>query len=389
MKFRATRKTAASQVAGAGKVFLFLAFMLFAACAFAGELVNLKYLVKETGAAVAVDSDNDSFVISKGGNSATIILNYPYIISGDRVIKAETPPFVNGGNVFFSQGACDAMTAILTAEEVSPAVQAQATEPVSTATKELRTEAAKPEPTATQEESAQEVKISGENDKGNSGNNDKGSKKIIVLDPGHGGNDPGAIGPTGYREKDAVLDIGLKLRNRLRGLKNLKVYMTRDDDTFIPLKERTIFANRKKADLFVSLHCNSSPASRVSGTRAYIYGRIASSKEAEEAANFENKKVNAFEVLLNDLKRGAFEYLSIQSAGYIQHSLVKELSLKWTPTERAPFYVIANTNMPSTLIETAFISNPAEEKKLANESFRSKVADGIYDGIIEYLDRIK
>jgi N-acetylmuramoyl-L-alanine amidase len=282
MKFQATRKTAAQKGYKAGTVFMLLAFMFLAAGVFAGELVNLKYLLKETGAAVAVDGENNSFVISKGSNSATIILNYPYIISGDRAIKAETPPFVNGGNIFFSQDACDAMTAILTAEEVHPAVPTQAPAAVPVATKEPRTEVVKPEPTAAEEESAQEVKILEENDKGNSGNNDKGSKKIIVLDPGHGGNDPGAIGPTGYREKDAVLDIGLKLRNRLRELKSLKVYMTRDDDTFIPLKDRTIFANRKKADLFVSLHCNSSPAARVSGTRAYIYGRIASSKEAED-----------------------------------------------------------------------------------------------------------
>ncbi|MEI7640042.1 MAG: N-acetylmuramoyl-L-alanine amidase [bacterium] len=212
--------------------------------------------------------------------------------------------------------------------------------------------------------------------------------KLIVIDPGHGGHDPGATGPTGLREKDVVLDIGVRLRRYLAD-KNIKVIMTRDTDVFIALKERAGFANKNKVDLFISLHANASRDGRAQGTRSYIYGRIATSKEAEEAAKFENKSIGMFEMLLNDLRKGAFEYLSIEAAGNIQHSIVKAFNCKWKPGERAPFYVIAKTNMPSVLIETAFISNPAEEQKLRSVRERDRMAQAIAEGIREYMGKIK
>jgi N-acetylmuramoyl-L-alanine amidase len=165
--------------------------------------------------------------------------------------------------------------------------------------------------------------------------------------------------------------------------------MTRDDDTFISLKDRAVFANNKDADLFVSIHCNASRSRDAKGTRTYIYSRVASSKDAADAAKAENKSAGALEFLLNDLRKGADEYLSIEAAGNIQHSLVKSLALKWLPTERAPFYVLANTDMPSVLVEAAFISNWAEAGKLSDTNFRDRVAKGIETGIMEYLQKIK
>jgi N-acetylmuramoyl-L-alanine amidase len=167
------------------------------------------------------------------------------------------------------------------------------------------------------------------------------------------------------------------------------VVITRDDDTFISLKNRAFFANKKDADLFISIHCNASRSREAKGTRTYIYSRVASSKDAAAAAKAENKSAGALEFLMNDLRKGADEYLSIEAAGNIQHSLIKNLALKWLPTERAPFYVLANTNMPSVLVEAAFISNYSEASKLNDTNFRDKVASGISDGIMEYLQKIK
>ncbi|HDQ25472.1 MAG TPA: N-acetylmuramoyl-L-alanine amidase [bacterium] len=120
-----------------------------------------------------------------------------------------------------------------------------------------------------------------------------------------------------------------------------------------------------------------------------MYSSVASSKEAAAAAKFENRAAGAFEFLLNDLRKNAFEYLSIELAGNIQHSLARSLKLKWMPTERAPFYVLANTAMPSVLVEAAFISNTQEEQMMKGGGFRDKMASGISEGIKKYLETLK
>jgi len=214
------------------------------------------------------------------------------------------------------------------------------------------------------------------------------SRKLIVLDPGHGGNDPGATGYNGLREKDVVLNVAQLVKRHLKSY-NADVLLTRDTDEFITLKNRAIYANSRKADLFVSIHCNASGNRSASGTRSYIYDRVASSKEAAEAAKFENKNTGALEFLMNDLRKSAYEYLSIEAAGNIQQDLISGLKLKWMPTERAPFYVIANTNMPSVLVEIAFISNPKEEQKLDSPGFKDEVSISIAKGITQYLDKVK
>jgi len=337
---------------------------IFAGSVAASGYVNLKYLASETHAEITV-SDTSVFV-QKDGKQAVIVFGYPFIETAGQTIRTDEAPFVKNGEVFLTAHTYDIIESVLGGRH-----------------KDTQAKYIPPEPGPSDSGAADEKPKAAAAAR-------PGTKKfIIVIDPGHGGEDPGALGKYGLKEKDVVLAVGLRLKKLLKKEKNVTVLMTRDRDYFVTLKDRAIFANMKKADLFISLHCNSSVNRKVSGTRSYIYGRVASSREAEEAAKFENKRVNTFEMLLNDLRKSAYEHLSIEAAGYIQSSLVKKLKLKWTPTERAPFYVIANTNMPSTLIETAFISNKAEEKLLGSDEFRDSLAEGIYYGVLKYMDRMQ
>lgn len=370
------------------KILLPVLLFLTAGVCFAEELVSLKYLLRETNTDYTADWDRGFITVGGGNKEVKIVLNYPYIKSGNKLIRVDTPPFVNGANVFLSQRTFDEITKVLGEVKQRPAEIVLLPTAVPTSSKALSIPVSAATATAAvNTAAADEIRIVEETVK-KSGKKKKEGPFIIIIDPGHGGNDPGAIGPAGLYEKDVVLDVGLKLREQLKKNKDLKILMTREKDIFIPLKDRAEFANKNKADLFISIHCNAARNRGVQGTRSYIYSRTASSREAAEAAKFENSRGGSFDMLLSDLKKGAFEYLSIESAGYIQSSLVKKLKLKWLPTERAPFYVLAKTAMPSVLVECAFISNKEEEKKLADEQFRSSVALGIYTGVLDYLERV-
>lgn len=361
--------------------------LLFSVSAFAAEFVNVKYIETLKGVQVTYNLERDTVEISSSSGVARVVIGYPYVIYGDSVERVETPPFCEKGEIFIDKQAYDLISAVLLKQETAQkkATPVPTAKPAATTAVVAKATAGKPVIGPTPTETAVGNRIY---DDVVEGKPLKRGAKLIVLDPGHGGNDPGAIGPTGYYEKDAVLDIARRVEKYLEPYK-YNVYLTRSKDVFIPLKQRAVVANSKDADLFVSVHCNASPSSKVKGTRSYIYSRTASSKAAAEAAKFENKKVGAFEFLLNDLRKSAFEYLSIEAAGYVQQKLVDSFRLKWEPTERAPFYVLANTNMPSILVETAFISNREEEKKLATAAFRDSVAKGIARGIAEYLSKIE
>lgn len=380
-------------------VYFFLnLFILFYAHVFSlnqVSFINLRYLEKEVKTSINYKWEVDEIVISKNGKKIRIFLNIPYIIWDEHQKKIDTPPFLENGVIYISQYTFEQLVQIFETEikkqsetiKQGPTKQQQGVKKkekvkernntdikqkesfVEVKTSILKKETApKVAPTAT-------VKL-------------RTQTKILVFDPGHGGKDPGAVGPNGVQEKDIVLDITLRTIKYLKK-ENFRIYLTRKNDTFISLKRRAVFANEKKADLFISIHCNASKNKGAHGVRTYIYNRIASSREAAEAAKFENKNVGTFKLLLNDLRKSAFEYLSIEAAGSIQHCLVKSLRLKWSPTERAPFYVLANTNMPSALVEVAFISNPYEEKKLNDSNFREKIAKGIAEGVLEYFSKLK
>jgi N-acetylmuramoyl-L-alanine amidase len=375
--------------------FFLALFVVFHACIFSlstDSFVNLRYLEKEAKTSLDYRWEVDEIIISKNGKEIKIFLNIPYIISDECQKKIDVPPFSENGVIYVSQYTYDQMIDMLETEtkkrsvEITPSPVRQQQE--ETAIKEEKKVEVKQQEKPAAKEATSVLKQKIMPTIAATASPVKNQVKILVLDPGHGGNDPGAIGSNGVREKDVVLNIALRVEKYLRK-DNFRIHLTRDDDTFIPLKRRAVFANEKEADLFISIHCNASKNKGAQGVRTYIYDRIASSKEAAEAAKLENKNAGTLEMLLNDLRKGAFEYLSIEAAGNVQHCLVKNLKLKWEPTERAPFYVLANTSMPSVLVEAAFISNPLEEKKLDDDEFQEKIAKGIADGIMDYFSKLK
>ncbi|MBI5238645.1 MAG: N-acetylmuramoyl-L-alanine amidase [Deltaproteobacteria bacterium] len=216
----------------------------------------------------------------------------------------------------------------------------------------------------------------------------------IVLDPGHGGKDPGAIGRRGLKEKDVTLKLSKLLRDRLsKDIRASSVITTRDADEFIPLEERTAIANKNDADLFVSIHINASPGRNASGIETYILN-IANDEEARKVAERENatsrKAVDDLEYILTDLMKTAKTNDSVLLATAVNGNVVNSLSPRYSGVKSngvkgAPFYVLVGTRMPAILVEVSFISNPVEEKRLRDERYLRAVADGISKGIIEYL----
>ncbi|MDO8426392.1 MAG: N-acetylmuramoyl-L-alanine amidase [Deltaproteobacteria bacterium] len=218
--------------------------------------------------------------------------------------------------------------------------------------------------------------------------------KRIVIDPGHGGKDPGAIGRGGLKEKDVTLRLSRMLREKLANDDGPKVIMTRDADVFIPLEERTAIANKYDADLFISIHINASPRRAASGIETYILN-ISNDEESKRLAARENatstRSVSDLEFILNDLIRTAKTNDSIRLATSVHERLVKSLKesyrdVKSNGVKGAPFYVLVGTKMPSILVEVSYISNPAEEKRLQEEKYLREVIEGISTGLMRYIN---
>lgn len=228
-------------------------------------------------------------------------------------------------------------------------------------------------------------------------------KKRIVLDPGHGGHDPGAIGPNNLYEKDVVLDIALKLKKILGSNPNLEIFLTRETDVFIPLEQRTAIANSKNADLFISIHANASPRRDAKGIETYLLNWT-SDEEAMKVAARENsislkkmKKLNegkdVLSVMLSDLRRDSKRDESLKLANFVQQNMVNGLNKDYTHivdhgVKQALFYVLFGAQMPSVLVEVSFISNPLEEKLLAKDAYRSELAKSIASGINKYMTSV-
>jgi N-acetylmuramoyl-L-alanine amidase len=216
----------------------------------------------------------------------------------------------------------------------------------------------------------------------------------IIIDPGHGGEDTGAIGQKGLTESEIVLDVSIRVTNLLRENLHKLVIMTRETDIFIPLKDRTELANNKKADLFVSIHANASPRRAAHGIETYLFGRATDEQSLAVAAR-ENatdiKSAQGFdEVILNDLLRDFVLNESLELAHYTQNAFVERLIPSY-PTvslgvKKAPFYVLAHTKMPAILAEISFVSNKVEEQRLGQKSYRQTIAESIFQGIKEYIE---
>lgn len=219
----------------------------------------------------------------------------------------------------------------------------------------------------------------------------------IVIDPGHGGHDTGTIGPHGLMEKDVCLDVALRLGRLIeKNLPAAQVIYTRKDDTFIPLEERTAIANSAKADLFISIHANSSRDHFARGIETY-YLNFATSPEAMEVATRENaystESIHDLQGLIQKIARNDKIEESKELAADIQGTLSHRLELVSASehnrgVKRAPFVVLIGANMPSVLCEISFLSNPVDEHLLREPVQRQRVAMGIYRGIATYLASI-
>lgn len=215
----------------------------------------------------------------------------------------------------------------------------------------------------------------------------------IIIDPGHGGKDPGAMA-NGLKEKNIVLELSKKLQKKLKESKGYEVELTRTDDTYISLEERTAIANGKNADLFVSIHINAHPASSVSGLETYFLN-LANNREAMRVAAFENAtselQMSDLQNVLADIMKNSKIDESSRLARTVQSTLITGLSdsgynFKDLGVKQAPFYVLIGAEMPAILIEVAFISNPDDAKKLKNDAFLDSFAAKISEGIENYIN---
>ena len=215
----------------------------------------------------------------------------------------------------------------------------------------------------------------------------------IVIDPGHGGYDTGTVGPSGLQEKDLVLDISLKLKKLVEERLNGEVILTRTDDSFIQLEDRTALANQSQADLFISIHANSSPNRRVSGVETFFLN-FATTADVEEIAARENSSSQKTVFELQDLvKRIALKEKLDESREFaqtVQKSMANHLqktrpSTKNRGVKQAPFIVLIGASMPSILSEISFVSNPSDEKLLKSPNYRQKVAEALCKGIEDYV----
>ncbi|WP_298438993.1 N-acetylmuramoyl-L-alanine amidase [Geobacter sp.] len=224
-----------------------------------------------------------------------------------------------------------------------------------------------------------------------------GKIRRIVVDPGHGGHDPGAIGANGTQEKDVVLAIGLKLAEKLRSELGLDVVMTRSTDVFIPLEERTAIANKVNADLFVSVHANASLNRGATGIETYYLNLAKTEKAAQVAARENNtslEKVSLLQAILFDLMANYKINDSAHLAEEVQKAVYRKIHGSY-PTSRnlgvkqGPFYVLVGATMPSILVESAFISNEAEEARLTSPEYQERTAEGIVEGIRGYINSLR
>jgi N-acetylmuramoyl-L-alanine amidase len=219
----------------------------------------------------------------------------------------------------------------------------------------------------------------------------------IVIDPGHGGKDPGARGQHGTEEKDITLKVALKLRDLLIQQRGIRVLMTRERDEFVELKDRAKFANGQEADLFVSIHVNSHPQRSMKGIEIYHFGEAKDQRALEVAARENGTPLNntgvGWEYLVADLLTAKKIEESLELAWTAKEAMVTNLNGHYDLVDHgvktAPFYVLRFTSMPSILAEIAYISNSGEEDLLRTTRFTTRVAEALMEGVTSFLASAK
>ncbi len=217
--------------------------------------------------------------------------------------------------------------------------------------------------------------------------------KRIIIDPGHGGRDPGAIGGDGLKEKDVMLKLANLVAEKVRRELKCQAILTRSSDISLPLEKRTAIANIKKADLFISLHLNAHKYKKVRGVETYFLN-IALDEDAMNLAARENatsrKNISDLQMILNDLMLNTKINESNRLAGFVQKGVVKELQRKYKKirnrgVRQAPFYVLIGAEMPAVLVEVGYITNTMENRRFKGETYLKRAASGIVKGIDSYI----
>jgi N-acetylmuramoyl-L-alanine amidase len=219
--------------------------------------------------------------------------------------------------------------------------------------------------------------------------------RTIVLDAGHGGHDSGAVGPAGLMEKDLVLDVTRRVAALTRDRMDVRVLLSRDGDHFVPLRDRTSFANRERADLFVSIHANAHREAASQGVETYFLSSEATDTAARQVAALENGvvqlerpngrgRVDIVKTILWDLAQSEFQAESSRLAEIVLDSMTDSLHIPNRGVKQAGFYVLGGAAMPATLIEIGFVTNPAEERRLKDGKYREEIARAIFIGLREY-----
>ena len=217
--------------------------------------------------------------------------------------------------------------------------------------------------------------------------------KTIVIDAGHGGKDPGAVGYRGTKEKDIALDVAKRLEKKLSKNMNVKIIMTREEDIFLRLSERTKIANESNGNLFISIHTNAAEDRRASGFETFLIGpnkneaavRVAARENAVlELEGKTGKNLTNEDLIQATIAQSAFASKSEQFASMVQKEIKKRVQSKDRGVKQAGFYVLMGASMPNVLVELGFISNPSEEKKLRSPQYRDQLATAIYRAVEQY-----
>ncbi|MBI2876509.1 MAG: N-acetylmuramoyl-L-alanine amidase [Candidatus Tectomicrobia bacterium] len=214
----------------------------------------------------------------------------------------------------------------------------------------------------------------------------------VVLDPGHGGKDPGARGPLGLAEKEITLDIALRLKRLLQAETSWQVVLTREEDLYLPLEARTAIANREQADLFISLHVNASLRPQLKGIETYFLNpstRVQAINLAARENQVSPERINDLQLILRDLRLSSKLDESSHLAHSIQAALIEHLNKDYPDVtdlgvRQAPFYVLMGASMPNVLVETSFLTNAQEWERLQSEDYREAIARALLQGIERY-----
>jgi N-acetylmuramoyl-L-alanine amidase len=220
-----------------------------------------------------------------------------------------------------------------------------------------------------------------------------GGIRTVVIDPGHGGDEPGARGPQGTTEKDVTLGVARRLKGAIEARLGARVILTRDGDETVGLDERAAVANNNKSDLFISLHANASVRATVSGAEVFYLSLADYGDQAQRVAQGNSDALPVFsggtrniEVLLWEMAQARHIEQSAALAQLVEAALRERVPMSPRAIQQAPFRVLVGANMPAVLVEMGFISNPAQEKLLASDAFQSSLVQALVDGIVRFRD---